>query len=353
MRKILVFIQNGIGGAERMTINIAKLLPSDEWDVMYCKVSFPCQIQSGRIEDFIPSGSKIINIYWSGQLSFLRQICKVLKRYSPDVVFSSVMPYNLRILFLSLLFRKIRFIVRNDNYLFTVNKLKRLSIKLTYSRAYKIIAQTEEMKSELEHLGLDSERVIVLHNLLDEKLISEKASAPSPFADDSKLRFVSVGRIAPQKGFDILVYAFREVLDKYPDAELYIVGDYDSSSSTYEYQKLKRLINKLELGEKVFFTGFTNNPYRYIKNASAYVLSSRYEGLPNVLVEAQFLGVPSAATKCIPMISRMITNGKNGFLADSENPSSLATAMLSAVEIKEVKKIYKPSSADDFRNIFI
>lgn len=351
-KNIIFFIQNGVGGAERMTVNIAKMLPEQEWDVMFCKVSMPCQVQSGRIDDLIPKGIKVTNIFWSGQLSFLHQLWKVLKSFQPDVVFSSVMPYNQRLLLLSPLFKNTRFIVRNDNYLFTVSPLKRFSIKLTYRLADKIVAQTEEMQAELEALGLDPSRIVTLHNMLDTATIDAKSAAPSPFPDDGRIRYVAVGRVAPQKGFDILVQAFRIVADKQSNSELYIVGDYLHPSNALEYEIICRLIDELHLNGRVTFTGYTDNPYRYIKNASAFVLSSRYEGLPNVLAEAQYLGTPSAATECIPIIGRMISNGKNGYLAHPEDSHSLANAMIAASHIKEVKQIYKSSTPADFLSLF-
>lgn len=207
------------------------------------------------------------------------------------------------------------------------------------------------MKSELVELGLKPDKIAVLHNLLDTELIQSKANQISPFPTDTKTRFVSVGRFAPQKGFDILIKAFKYVNDELPDSELYIIGSYDGSGSNV-YEELNDLIDRLKLNGKVIFTGYTDNPYRYIKNASVYVLSSRYEGLPNVLVEAQFLSTPSAAVKCIPIISRMIEDGKNGFLADTENPESLAKAMISASKMNNVIPVYKSSSREDFINIF-
>ena len=350
-KKLLFFIQNGVGGAERMTINIAKLLPPEQWDITFCKVSIPCMVQNGRIDDFIPKNIRLTNISWSGQFALIKQLWQVIHQFKPDVVFSSVMPYNQRLLLISPLFGKTRFIVRNDNYLFTINSLKRLTLKYTYKKASLVIAQTEEMKSELVELGLKPDKIAVLHNLLDTELIQSKANQISPFPTDTKTRFVSVGRFAPQKGFDILIKAFKYVNDELPDSELYIIGSYDGSGSNV-YEELNDLIDRLKLNGKVIFTGYTDNPYRYIKNASVYVLSSRYEGLPNVLVEAQFLSTPSAAVKCIPIISRMIEDGKNGFLADTENPESLAKAMISASKMNNVIPVYKSSSREDFINIF-
>lgn len=350
-KKILIFIQNGVGGAERMTINIAKLLMQYHFDVTMCKVSIPCIIQNGRIEDFIPNNLPIINVSWSSNLSLIRQFYQVIKNVRPDIIFSSVMPYNQRLLFLSPLFRKIKFIVRNDNYLFTVSRIKRLAIKFNYKNADIIIAQTKEMKDELVGLSLKPSKIIVLNNIFDEKLILDKSNEPSPFPLTPATRFVSVGRVATQKGFDILIRAFAIVRKQLPDAELYIIGD-NTGVHKKEYERLKEIILKLGLDDYIVFTGYTDNPYIYIKNANAFVLSSRYEGLPNVLIEAQFLGTPSAAVKCIPMIERMIKDGENGYLAETENPQSLADAMINALNIDNVKEIYKPSAKKDFIDIF-
>lgn len=350
-KRLLFFIQNGVGGAERMTINIAKLLPTSDWDITICKVSMPFIVQNGRIDDFIPKEFKLTNIYWSGQISFIRQLWKIIRKFNPHIVFSSVMPYNQRLLLISPFFKKIKFIVRNDNYLFTINRLKRFSLKQTYKRASAIIAQTEEMKEELCLLGLNPRKIIVLHNLIDKELISTKASEPSPFPQNNKARFVSVGRLAPQKGFDILIKAFEQVVEHIPDSELYIIGSYDGEGQKV-YRELNALTAQLNIKDKVHFTGYTENPYKYMKNASVYVLSSRYEGLPNVLVEAQFLKTPAAAVKCIPMISRMIKDGVNGFLAKPEDPDSLAEAMINAVGMKDVNFVYKSSTKEDFIQVF-
>lgn len=351
MKKLLIFIQNGVGGAERMSVNIAKLLPQNEWEIIFCKVSFPGKIQNGRIDMFIPSHAKITNIFWGNQISFLRQLRKVISQQRPDVVFSSVMPINQRVLLLRKLFKNTRFIVRNDNYVSTLSGLKRKSLSLTYKNADKIIAQTEEMGDELVALGLNPDKVNVLHNLLDTELISKKAEEPSPFPKDGKIRYVAVGRLAHQKGYDILVDAFKIVSERLPESQLYIVGSTEYGKGVFANQ-IKNKIEGLGLTDKVHLLGYSDNPYRYIKNATAFVLSSRNEGLPNVLVEAQFLKTPVAAAKCIPIISRMVKDGENGYLAETENPKSLAEAMIKAVNIKEVKEIYKPSSKEDFLKVF-
>ena len=110
------------------------------------------------------------------------------------------------------------------------------------------------------------------------------------------------------------------------------------------------IINDLENDIKC--VGFQNNPYPYMNGANCFVLSSRNEGLPNVLLEAQYLGIPSAATSCIPMIKRIVVDDVNGYLAAVDDADSLATAMLNAARLKSIKSTYQPASINDVLNVF-
>lgn len=351
MKKVLFFIQNGVGGAERMTVNIAKLLDSNSFDLTFCKICFPFATQNGRIDDFIPKGVKLTNIFWNSQTGFIRQLYKMIKITKPDVVFASTMPYNQRLMLLKPLFPQVKFVIRNDNYLFTLSKIKKLALKYTYRNASLIVAQTEEMRDEFIDLGLNPDKIKVLHNFIDTDLISCKANEENPFHDNNEIRFVAVGRFARQKGYDLLIDAFKLVCQRLNNAHLYIIGDNNKWEGNV-YPDLLEQIKQNGLVDKVHFTGYTDNPYKYIKNASAFVLSSRYEGLPNVLIEAQFLNIPSAAFACIPIIKRMIKDGENGYIAKAENPASLADAMIKAIDLKNVEEIYKPSSKEDFISLF-
>lgn len=350
-KRILFFIQDGVGGAERMTINIQKTLPNNDYEFIYCKIIHPLKIQSGRIDLIIPENSIITSISWNNQIGLLMQLNKAIRKYKPDMVFSSAMHINQRLLLLSLLFKNIRYIVRNDNYLYTLPNLKRQSLKLTYKLANTVIAQTEEMKNELIKNGVNKNKIIVLHNNIDKESISLKASEPNPYPTDNKTRFVSVGRFATEKGFDLLIKAYSEVVKKISDSELYIVGNYEYNNRKV-YNELLLLIKRNNLEDKVHFTGYTSNPYKYIKNASVFVLSSRNEGLPNVLIESQFLGTPAAAFKCIPIIERIVKERVNGFLAEKENYIELAEAMCNAVLLYNTPYTYEETSPRDIQQIF-
>lgn len=350
-KKALFFIQNGVGGAERVSIEIAKMLISSGWTIDWAVICRKHNTDTSRIESFMPKHNGVIKVENNGQLRFLSQLYKSIKKVKPDVVFASAMHINQRLLLISTLFPKTNFIVRNDNYLYTLPAYKKYILSITYKLADKIIAQTEEMEEELIKTGLPTSKVITLHNPLNAERILEASNEESPFPQDGKIKFVGVGRLADQKGYDILIKAFKNVHDVKPLSTLYIVGDTNYQNGEI-YTKLQSMIDSLGIKDSVVFVGFDSNPYKYIKNADVYVLSSRYEGLPNTLIEAQFIGTSCAAVRCIPIIERIIKDGYNGYLAESQNSQSLSEAMLKALSLDNVKMTYNPASSEDFIKIF-
>lgn len=348
-KTVLIFILNGLGGAEKVQIQIAKFLQQDGWNIHFCSISY--KGNDNIIQKYYPDNEKSSSIKFNSQFDFLKQLYHEISIIKPSVVFASAIHINQRLLLLSPLFPKTKFIVRNDNGLYTIPKQQQLTLRLTYKLADKIITQTEEMEYELISLGIKKVKIQTLHNPVNIKEIKKKALSYNPYVSNNYKRFVAVGRFAKQKGFDVLIKAFNLVVEEIPDSELYIVGDTTYGSSEVA-NELNELISKYQLSGKVFFPGFQDNPYPYVANANVFVLSSRYEGLPNSLIEALALGKPCAATKCIPIISRIIQVGKNGFLATSENPQELAEAMISALKLKDIENTYSPSQDTDFVRLF-
>lgn len=348
-RKILFFLMSAVGGAERMTVTFAKQIDREKYDVIFYLIDYK---KDKRIENFIPKDYKINHIALSFGLSIksIRTLYNILKRESPDFVFSSLISINFRLLVLAPIFRRTKFIVRNNIYLKSSSTAQKLMMRFTYSKAVMVIAQTEEMKDELEKsLNMPSQKVVVIHNPVDKDTITEKLKDYKPFMDTTKTNYVAVGRFAKSKGFDVLIEAFNHVMEEEPDSELYIVGRYDDKDDYFRatYNTYITPFNK----DKVHFVGFTDNPYRYMKNANCFVLSSRYEGLPNVLIEALHIGTPAAACTCIPVIERIVDEGNTGFLAPSEAPQELSVAMMKASKLGRIKTTYKSSSFDDFLNV--
>ena len=81
-------------------------------------------------------------------------------------------------------------------------------------------------------------------------------------------------------------------------------------------------------------------------------MPSRLEGLPNALIEAMYIGKPVVATKCIPVVSRIVKDGYNGILVESEDYVAMSNAIIRAIELKNFKMTYKPSTTAEINQIF-
>lgn len=351
-RKILVFSQSAVGGAERMSVTVTKTLDRTKFDVVYYLVGPTDTDGKAPLQDFIPKDWTVHNIPSRNAMRMVANFFLILLREKPDVVFSSVLNLNNKLLLLRNAFKKTKFIVRCDNYLYTYSDKQRKIIDKTYHRADIIIAQTEEMKKELtDEMQIADEKIVVLQNPVDTETIDKKIeNEGSPYSQEEKICYVASGRFAKQKGFDLLVKAFSEVKRQQPNAELYIVGKKDGICEDC-YNDVKVLIEEYGCKNSVHCVGFQTNPYVYIKYAHCFVLSSRWEGLPNVMIESLYLGTPVAAFKCIPIIERIVTAGVDGFLAEKEDITGLAKAMVEASKLGRIKSVYKSASIADFHHV--
>ncbi|MDA3048775.1 glycosyltransferase family 4 protein [Campylobacter sp. JMF_02 ED1] len=129
---------------------------------------------------------------------------------------------------------------------------------------------------------------------------------------------LSVGRYTKQKGFDLLLQAISQIIDKFPDWQFQIVGDGEDK------QKLESIICENNLQNHVKLIPPQKDIISFYKNASIYCMSSRWEGIPLVLMESQACSLPAVSFDCPEGPSEVITNGINGFLCKAENPCDLA-----------------------------
>lgn len=353
MRKkcVLFFINSEVGGAERMSVLISKMLMQAGHEVQYVIINEKENTTS--IINFLPKDYKAFFVESKSHFDKLKQFYRLIKSIKPDVVFSSHYCINDKVLLLKPLFRKIKFIIRSDNYYFTFSWLEKTIIQLTYRMADVMIAQTQEMKDEfVSHRVMPLPKVIALDNPVDKENIEKKvATSISPYPKDNNKNIVAVGRFAYQKGYDNLVQAFAILLEKHQNCCLYIVGSNEGKWKS-EYDRVKILIEKKNLEKYVYCVGYQDNPYSYIKYADCFVLSSRWEGLPNVLAEALYLRTPVAAFKCIPVIERMVRNHIDGYLAEKDDIKGLAAAMESSLTLGRTNPLYCGASSDDYVKLF-
>lgn len=348
-KKVLFFLPCTTGGAERMTVNIAKMLPEDNYEVKFVIVSRT----QGTIIDFIASRYEVLhipvhNIYCMATL----RMSRVIMKEHADIVFSSLHYLNYRLIVAAKLTRTKVIVRMNIELGRTKNRQDIRWVKLTYPYADKIIAQQEEMSLDaIRVTGAKENAVITLHNPIDTYLIDEKSKAPSPYEDNGEqLKYVWAARLSHEKGHDLLVKAFAKVHEQRGDAHLYFVGKCNDNSNFDK--KVMALTEQLGLSDCVHFVGFDSNPFRWVKHSDVFVMPSRLEGLPNSLIEAMYLGKPVVATRCIPVIDRIVDEGINGYVVPTEDTNALAEAMLKAPLLHNPKMSYQPASKEDFIRLF-
>jgi glycosyltransferase involved in cell wall biosynthesis len=206
-----------------------------------------------------------------------------------------------------------------------------LFIRLTYPLADEIIAVSKGAAEDLARIGkIPLERIRVLPNpVVSLDLLSEaEKSIDHPwFRSGSPPVVLSVGRLTHVKGYDILIHAFRKVRAHLP-ARLMILGEGPERS------KLLRLIEKLCVRDDVLLPGFVKNPYQYMAQAGVFVLSSRAEALPTVLIEALACRVPIVSADCLSGPREILSNGDYGLLVPVCDPDALAEAILSTLNTR-------------------
>lgn len=348
-KKVLFFLPSSVGGAERMTITMAKMLPSDTFEVKFVVV----HRNLGAILNFIPDTYEVIHIPVYNIYCFSTfRIFNVIRKEKPYAVFSSLLYLNARVIIAAKLFG-CRVVVRNNIDIGkTTSKSAPLLVKLTYRWADMVVAQQDEMRNEIvAFTGLPEGKVRTINNPLDVEFIQNKLKEQSPFDDiNGQIKYVCVGRFSPQKGQDVIVKAFKSVRSKLSNAHLYLVGKYDLNSS---YDKdVKTFIDNNHMNEYVHMVGFQNNPYKWVKYCDYYVMPSRLEGLPNSLIDAMYIGKPVVATTCIPVIERIVKDGYNGVLVEADNCESLANGMLNVLCLKDFKMTYQPAESKDVIALF-
>lgn len=201
-------------------------------------------------------------------------------------------------------------------------------VKRLYPSANIIVGCSQSVAEDLAYIAkLPKECVRTIYNPTPPEIF-QRADEPvdHPWFVDSKLPIVlSVGRLDPQKDFPTLIKAFALVRQNRP-ARLVILGE------GKERPKLEALVRQLKLDNDVSLPGFEPNPFKFMKRASVFVLSSRFEGFGMVISEALTCGCPVVATDCPAGPYEILEGGKWGKLVSVGDVENLAEAILETIE---------------------
>jgi glycosyltransferase involved in cell wall biosynthesis len=338
-RVLLLIPHLGGGGAERVTALLARGLSKEKYQLHLDLVT-----QSEPGSDFAAEGVDIHALgarrVRSGALGLLR----LARRLKPDLILSGMAHLNFMVLLLRpLLPRATRILVRQNSTASAaldfggLPAYTRLFYRLLYRRADRVICQSAAMARDLSsEIGVPAARLAVLPNPIDVEGIRARTNASQPprAATDSSARksgirsprLLAVGRLSREKGFDLLIDALSRVREHFPGTHLTIAGTGPEGAT------LKAEASSLDLQSAVHFAGYVEDLSPFLTQASLFVLSSRYEGMPNALLEAAAAGLPIVAVPSSEGVVDLLRGQPGVWLAKAISADALAEALLAALE---------------------
>jgi len=193
-----------------------------------------------------------------------------------------------------------------------------------YPSADAVVSVSEQVADDLSvAAGLDRQHVTTIYNPVVDDALRRRAEEPLEhewFAPGAIPVVLGAGRLVEQKDFSTLIRAFARLREG-REARLVILGEGKQRHS------LEGLAGELGVRDDVLLPGFVENPFRYMARASVFVLSSRYEGLPGVLIQALACGCPVISTNCPGGSAEILANGKYGPLVDVGDVAAMAEAI--------------------------
>ncbi len=298
----------------------------------------------GKIIDLKAPTTKnpILLIYYIFKRIF--KINSLSKKLQPDIIISlSVIANMCTLISKSIFFFKTPIIITFENSLIMnkkgmgfVGRIALILNKLLSNKAAKIIAVSKDLKKELIQYNFSSNKIITLYNGIDISLINQKKI--EDIEDEYKEFFntnypiiTTVGRLSEQKNHKLLLDAFN-LLNKNIKTKLVIIGDGPKKNELISYCK------QLGIESNVLFTGWVKNPYKFLNRSDIFVLSSLWEGLGIVIIEALAIGLPVISTDCPTGPGEIITNEMNGILVPINDPYKLSNAIERVLTNKDLKE---------------
>ena len=325
--RIAIFFHDlGIGGAERVMLQLAQ---------GFIEAGHPVDLVLARAEGLllaeVPSGVQIHDLKTRSPWRVFIKLIRYLRRERPRVLLS---PFEVTSV-IAILAKKIsgvatRVVIRVSVHLSRnkrTSKWKKILERLVVSRLYPfadgIITVSDGVAEDFAlYTGIPRERIKIIYNpvVSDELVRSAEQPVHHRFFTEKYPVILGVGRFTEQKDFPTLIKAF-DVLRKKIPSRLMILGDGE------QRPYLEELIRSSGLQDLVDLPGFDMNPFAFMKKASVFVLSSKWEGLPGVLIQALACGCPVVSTDCLSGPAEILKNGQYGTLVPVGDVEAIAAAM--------------------------
>lgn len=316
------------GGAERVYLNIA-----NHFVASGLEVDMVLADRRGPFLERLDDRVRVVALSSRWKPGSVLALARYLRQEPPEILLPAMDIMNVAALFARTLSRSAVPIVVTSHLHMSMQVTGRRRLKdrvvswlarALYRKAEAVVAVSEGVAKDLSaRTGIPGDVIEVIHNPVDLQAIRSAAEqAPDhPWAMPGQPEFlVSIGRLVPQKDYPTLLQAFARVNHR-GDLRLIILGEGP------ERPVLEAMAEELGLGRWVSFPGFSENPFSILSQASALVLSSRWEGFGLVLVEALACGCPVITTDCRSGPREILDGGRFGTLVPVGDPDALARAI--------------------------
>ena len=345
MKKIAFFISSlGGGGAEKVFLNLIDYFYSKKIPVLLI-----LRHRKGEYIDELNPAIEIAEIGSNNPLKIIFKIIRICKKHEISVLLSSQRYNNI----LSIIAKGklcIKVIGREASTLDGIinhsgvsivstvkNQLVFILMKILYPFLDLLIANSQDTADDLlKHIRVSNEKLKIIHNPIDNNDIIKKGYEP---IDNKRIEglsrpiIIAVGRLTYEKNHEFLLESFRQVNLIIPEANLVILGKGPLKD------KILQLCKKLGIEHRVHLLGFVKNPYKYMKYSNLFVLSSRFEGFGNVIVEALAMGLPVVSTNCAGGPREILANGKFGTLVPVNKVTAFSNAIIERLSISHDDKV--------------
>ncbi len=312
------------GGSERVMSLLVRYLDRSRFTIVLLLLN-----KEGTYLKDLPDDIELVDLKAPRLRQAVVKLPFAIKKIKADVVMSTLSHVNIFMAMIRPFFsQKITFIARESSIVSVNNqntpypRLFNWLYKCFFGNFDRIVCQSNYMKNDLiKNYSIDEKLLTVIHNPVDIDRILHLAENDTKLYNTDKTNLLAVGRLGREKGFDLLLQSMVH-LDKH--FYLTIVGEGN------ELETLQQLAAKLDIADRVEFIGFQENPYQYMQQADMMILSSRHEGFPNVVLEANACGTPVVAFDCPGGTGEIIENGLNGFLVKCGDTEELAETIKKA-----------------------
>lgn len=329
--KILYVITSlGLGGAENLLLSYLRKLDNTKYSFHVC-----CFRE--KPDDLLTEISKyaqVTNLNVKNRFNplIVFDLIRLINSQKPDIIHTHLFQPRIYTTIANVFSRRTILITHKHN---RVNPIKHnifiILEMLSSIFNKKIIAISQSVKESLQNYEfIPGKKIVVLPNAIEYQIFNESAN----FRDEigrNEHTIGTIGRLEKQKGIEYLLLAMRQILSKFPDAKLEIIGDGSQAG------KLKSLCEKLCISNSVFFFGKFVDVIPFYRRMDVFVLSSIYEGFGIVLLEAMASAVPVVATN-VGGVKEVVSDMSSGLLVPSKNPAAIANAVVQIFENQELAK---------------